>query len=131
MSNSFNPQAGFPQNRKDRRLHHHRFGQHRRQCGLCRDFQRQPERGRRTRTRRLLRAGVSKGRTNAYADTDSYANTHADGYSNSDSYTYGNAYGHTDGDCYCYSPTDTDAEDHADPERASDSAAETQSLIPE
>jgi hypothetical protein len=56
--------------------------------------------------------------------------------SNRDNYRY--SYGNTD--CYCYadgygnshsySTANTHAADHADPEGAPDSAAQTQSLIP-
>ena len=109
VSNPFNPQAGFPQQRKDRRLHHYCFGHYRRQCGVCRHLQCQSERRRRARTRRLLRARVSDGRRHADADTYSASTpTHAL-QRHSYSYTYSYTYGHTNGNSYCYSQTDTDA----------------------
>ncbi len=110
---------------QNRRLHHHRVGQHRRRCGVCRHFQLQSEQGA-TRTRRLLRAGIAIGRPHTHADSYSKSNTNTYGYchTNGDSYSY--CYGYADGnsDRYanCYShryshayshfhaQTDTDAE---------------------
>ena len=96
-SNSFNPQAGFPQNQKDRRLHHDCIRQYRRQRGVCRDFQRQPERRRRARTRRLLRARLSHRRTYAYADS------HTDSHSFCDTKCNANCYSHANNYAHCYS----------------------------
>ena len=67
----------LPAESKDRRLHHDRFGRDRRQCGICRYVQRQPGRRRRTRTRRLLRSGISIGRCDTHAYTDRQPNTYA------------------------------------------------------
>ena len=80
----------------------------------------------------LLRSGIP-GRPRRHADANSnriaVCNTHAD--SNTTAYSYPDR----NIDCYCdpdgygnshsYSTANAHAEDHADPERTSDSAAET------
>ena len=64
------------------------------------DGQRQPERGRRARTRRLLCASVPDWRRYAYTDTYGFSNADRHGYrycysySNSNSYSYSQADAH-------------------------------------
>src|SRR5206468_6340291 len=92
----------------------------------CRHLQRQPKRGQRARTRRLLCACLSIGCP--YSDTDSESHSHAysDGhaYCYSDSYTYSNS----NADCYTYTAANTHAPDCSDAENSSYSA--TKALSP-
>src|SRR5205814_10131195 len=127
----------FSAKRKDRRLHHDRFRRDRRECGICRDFQRQRERRRRSRARRLLRASVSDWRRYAYANTYGIADSFGDGYrhcdnnaySDSNSYTYCNSHSHvySDIDTYCnsYSETHAYAQIRANAEAPSHTSADT------
>ena len=130
VSNSFNPQAGFPQQSEDRRLHHDCIRQYRRQRGVCGYLQRQPERRRRARTRRLLRARFPIRWTYAYADSHTDRHSFCDTKCNANCYSDADNYAqcYTDTHGYSYSTANTDASNEADAESSSYSATEAQSV---
>ena len=96
VSNAFNPFEGYPNQNKIGDYITIVSDEHRRQCGLLRHLQLQPE-PRPARRRRLLRSGIPWW-TGAYTDTNS--NSVTERYANAHSYSYSYANGNGNRNCY-------------------------------
>jgi hypothetical protein len=72
-----------------------------------------------------LRQSLANSNRNTVCNTHANSNTAAYSYSHGNTHCYSDGYGNS----YSYSTANAHAEDHADPEKSSNSAAEIQSLI--